>query len=76
MGDPLRKPEFLRQNGKVGTYRAVDSFPKKGCLIRVCVPNPLGDAPKYIKRLHKNCLKASHLLLCSKLRDSGNLLSS
>ena len=50
IGDPLRKREFLEQNGKVVTDEAIDSFPKTDILIRIGLPNPLGDTPKYIER--------------------------
>ena len=65
MGDPLCVREFPGQNGKVGTYEAVDSFPKVGILISMWLPYPLGNAPKFVERLQKNCLKGSHLPLCS-----------
>ena len=76
MRGPLQKPEFPGQNREVETYEAVDSFPKMKFLIRMWLPNPLGDAHKYTERLEKKCLKASHSTLCSKIRGSGSLLSS
>ena len=76
MGDPLRKWEFSRKNGTVGTYENVDSIAKADFLVRVWLPNPLGDAPNYFEGLQKNCMKAYQLPLCSEIRDSGNLLSS
>ena len=76
MRGPLQKREFPGQNREVRTYEAVDSFAKMKFLIRMWLPNPLGDAHKYTERLEKKCLKASHSTLCSKIRGSGNLLSS
>ena len=73
---PLRKWEFFRKNGKIGTYENVDSFPKADFLVRAWLPNPLGEARKYFEGLHKNCMKASQLPLCSEIRDSRNLISS
>ena len=67
MRDQLRKREFLGRNGKVGILEKLEyyTFPKADFLIRIWLPNPQGDVRKYIERLQKNCLKASHLPISS-----------
>ena len=50
-----------------GDYCSIELLPKTDFLIRMRQLNPLGDAPEYIERLQKTCLKASHLPFLKKL---------
>ena len=74
-GRPTTKTGVFRVKWESWNTWSLDSFPKTDFLIRMWLI-PLGDSPKYIKWLQKNCLKASHLPLYSKIRGRGNLLSS
>ena len=53
-GYSLPKLEFPGQSWTLGTYEAVQSFPKTDLLIGISLPNPLRTVLKYIRQLQKN----------------------
>ena len=59
---------FPDKTGKLGTYEAIDLFPKTDFLISIWLLNPLGDVPKYIERLQKNFWKPLIYVSVQKLR--------